>query len=66
MLTSYGGENLARWGLLNYLDYLHLKLCLVEGAKLAPFNSVGVWQNSPAKTDDALQQLFISGHYFSQ
>ena len=52
------------------LNYLHLKLCLVAGAKLAPFNSVegggGVWQNCPAKTDDALQQIFISGHYFSQ
>jgi hypothetical protein len=35
------------------------------GAKLAPFNSGGVCQNCPAKTDDALQQIFISGQYFS-
>jgi hypothetical protein len=42
------------------------KLCLVAGAKLAPFNLGGVWQSCPAKTDDALQQIFISGHYFSQ
>jgi hypothetical protein len=28
------------------------------GAKLAPFNSGGVCQNCPAKTDDALQQIF--------
>ena len=34
------------------------------GAKLALFNSGGVCQNCPAKTDDALQQIFISGHYF--
>jgi hypothetical protein len=36
------------------------------GAKLAPFNSegAGVCQNCPAKTDDALQQIFISDHYF--
>jgi hypothetical protein len=34
--------------------------------KLAPFNSGGVCQNSPAKTDDARQQIFIFGHYFSQ
>jgi hypothetical protein len=37
-----------------------------SGAKLTPFNSGGVCQNCPAKTDDALQQIFISGHYFSQ
>ena len=36
-----------------------------SGAKLALFNSGGVCQNCPAKTDDALQQFFISGHYFS-
>jgi hypothetical protein len=39
---------------------------LCSGAKLAPFNSGGVCQNCPAKTDDALQQIFISGHYFPQ
>jgi hypothetical protein len=36
------------------------------GAKLAPFNSGGVCQNCPAKTDDALQEIFISGHYFAK
>jgi hypothetical protein len=36
------------------------------GVKLAPFKSGGVCQNYPAKTDDALQQVFISGHYFFQ
>ena len=35
------------------------------GVKLAPFNSGGVCQNCPAKTDDALQQIVISGQYFS-
>jgi hypothetical protein len=35
---------------------------LCPGAKLAPFNSGGVCQNCPAKTDDALQRIFISGH----
>jgi uncharacterized Fe-S cluster-containing MiaB family protein len=39
---------------------------VTSGAKLAPFNSGGVCQNCPAKTDDALLQIFISGHYFSQ
>jgi hypothetical protein len=29
------------------------------GAKLAPFNSGGVCQNCPAKTDGALQQIFF-------
>jgi hypothetical protein len=33
---------------------------VTSGAKLAPFNSGGVCQNCPAKTDDALQQIFIS------
>jgi hypothetical protein len=37
---------------------------IYAGAKLAPFNSGGVCQNFPAKTDNALQQIFISGHYF--
>jgi hypothetical protein len=40
--------------------------CQATGAKLAPFNSEGVCQNCPTKTDDALQQVFISGHYFSR
>ena len=39
---------------------------LKTGTKLVPFNSGGVCQNCPAKTDDALQQIFISGHYFPQ
>jgi hypothetical protein len=38
------------------------------GAKLAPFNSGGggCLPELPCQTDDALQQIFISGHYFSQ
>ena len=38
---------------------------LNSGAKLAPFNSGGGGcQNCLAKTDHALQQIFISGHFF--
>ena len=38
----------------------------LSGAKLAPFNSGGVCQNCYAKADDALQRIFISGHYCHQ
>ena len=37
-----------------------------SGAKLARSNSGGVCLNCPAKTDDALQQIFISGLLFCQ
>jgi hypothetical protein len=43
-----------------------LRHVLWPGAKLAPFYSGGVSQNCPAKTDNALQQIFISGHCLSQ
>jgi hypothetical protein len=39
-------------------------LVLLSGAKLAPLHSGGVCQNCPAKTDDALQQIFISETIF--
>ena len=43
-----------------------MKMTMLSGAKLVPFNSGCVSQNCPTKTDDALQHIFISGHYFPQ